>query len=88
MNEDQLKDALDLDTWDEITGVCSVKMPLCPHCNSDLIPDELEKQTCSACGKTFVWQRIKTPLGFAWQTWQRNPLGNGAVLEELRRSKS
>jgi hypothetical protein len=87
---DSLKDAMDLDTWQEHKGYVSVHCPLCPHCRAELKWDELNTAPvtdpyrprpgrCSSCNNPFYWHHMITPLGPGWQTWQTDPTAKQEV---------
>lgn len=68
-----LSDIFDLSAWEVFEGVTNLDGALCPHCHKPTSPygDNLKQPNfCEHCHLRYVWQRVNTPLGPAWQTWK------------------
>jgi hypothetical protein len=76
---DQIRNALDLSTWDERRGFGSTKGPICPHCQTLQRAALCAKPCgrvgvarCETCGKEFGWRLSHRPRSvtvWIWDTW-------------------
>ena len=62
----------------EYRGYTSVDGVICPHCRSrcrcGTPPGAwIWPWLCRDCGESFVVKIVATPLGLAWQSWDRDP---------------
>lgn len=71
-----VKQALDLDSWEESKGVTSLDHIVCPHCHGTQRGGRSMSggtRLCETCAKEFFYHRVPTPRGRAWQTWDKDP---------------
>lgn len=74
-----------LDGFAEYRGHTDLDKIVCPHCGKTRIkvdPDlelaeALPEMYCPECDKDFFLRLTQTPLGLAWQTWDKDPGQHG-----------
>ena len=70
-----------IDGFEEYKGRIDLDRIICPHCECVQGQREARKWptaeavqfSCGDCEKTFILMTMETPLGMAWQTWDRDP---------------
>lgn len=69
----QIKDFLNLDTWEATQGFGSIDTIICPHCKAEFSVNqfahhEVSRFTCPACRKSATVRTVQTSQGRAWIT--------------------
>lgn len=64
--------------WQEFKGFTSIHSIKCPHCGTVVEvsrpdPERAGLLGCFVCLGTMILRVVLTPLGLAWQTWDRDP---------------